>query len=182
MKKLFVALFGIIVLTSCSGDEGPMGPAGPPGPQGPYIVGTVFEIEGVNLTAVNNYSFVGFYADYVPADIEILRSDVVLIYLLEDIVDGKDIWSLLPQTFFLQGGGIVQYNFNHTDVDFEIYLHGNINLGTLGPGFTQNQIFRIAILPAEFANSMKMDFTDYDSVISAMRTKNPDFEVIQVEK
>lgn len=176
MRNLFFAIFGLIILTSCEGDQGP---AGPPGP---YLAGTVFEIGQVNFTPANDYSFLGVYQDYVPADIEIFESDVVLIYLLEKVVDGNDVWSLLPQTFYLNGGGSMQYNYNHTVNDFEIYLQGNIDLNTLDPSFTQDQVFRIAILPADFASKMDIDITNYNSVMSAMQMENPDFEVIQLEK
>lgn len=179
MKKVFIAIFGLLVLASCEGDRGPQGPAGP---QGPYIVGTVFEIANVNFNPGNNYSFLGYFYDYIPGDIEIYSSDVVLIYLNEGVASGNDIWSLLPQTSFFDGGGSMQYNYNHTVSDFEIYLQGNVNLNTLPLDLTQNQIFRIAILPAEFAQNTTIDITDYNSVISAMQAKNPEFEVLKLEK
>lgn len=180
MKNVFIAIFGLLVLTSCEGDRGPQGP---PGPQGPYIVGTVFEIANVNFNPGNNYSFIRNFYDYVPGDIEIYDSDVVLIYLNEGVANnGNDIWSLMPQTFFLSGGGSMQYNYNHTLTDFEIYLHGNVNLDALPLNLTQNQIFRIAILPAELAQNTEIDITDYNSVISAMQAENPDFEVHKLEK
>lgn len=175
MKNLIFAIFSVIVLTSCEGDQGPQGP------QGPYIVGTVFEIGGVNFNPGNDFSFLGFYSDYIPAGIEVYSSDIVLIYLLEKVVDGNDVWSLMPQTFYLSGG-TMQYNYNHTLQDFEIYLQGNINLTALDPSFTQNQVFRIAVLPADFASSAKIDITNYDSVAAAIKAENPAFEVHRVEK
>lgn len=179
MKKLFFAVFSLFIFTACEGDRGPMGP---PGPQGPYIVGAVFEIANVNLNPANNYSFLGFYYDYIPDNIEIYPSDVVLIYLLEGVTDdGRDVWSLMPQTYY-RNGGTVQYNYNHTVSDFEIYLQGNINLNSLPPNFTQNQVFRIALLPADFAMDNTINIEDYNSVINAMRSQNPDFEVLRSEE
>lgn len=179
MKKILFAIFGTLVLTACSGDRGPVGP---PGPQGPYVVGTVFEIANVNFNPANEFSFLGNFYDYIPSNIEIFQSDVVLIYLNEGVASGNDIWSPLPQTFYFPSGGTVQYNFNHTDVDFEIYLQGNVDLFTLPPSFTQNQIFRIAILPAEFAMDPSIDITNYDSVISALQASDPEFEIVRLEK
>lgn len=182
MKKIVVALIGITLLTACEGSTGPVGPPGPQGPQGPYIVGTVFEIADVDFNPANQYSFLGYFYDYIPTSIEIFPSDVVLIYLNEGVVDGKDLWSLMPQTFYLTTGGTFQYNYNHTFEDFEIYMQGNVDLNTLPPNYTQNQIFRIAILPADFATSGKIELEKYDSVISGLRAENPDFEVIKLEK
>lgn len=181
MKKLFALLFASTLLISCEGDPGPPGLPGPQGPQGPYIVGTVFEIANVDFTPNNDYSFYGFFYDYIPADIEIYASDVVLIYLHEGVANGNDVWSLLPQTFYLQDG-ILEYNYNHTVEDFFIYLHGTHDLNFLPSGYTQNQIFRVAILPADFAISGKVDISNYNSVVSELKTANPEFEVITIEK
>ncbi|MDA8978169.1 collagen-like protein, partial [bacterium] len=74
-------------------------------------------------------------------------------YLLEEVVDGSiDVWSQLPQTYFLNQGTLL-YTFDHTYIDVNIFLDANFNLNTLGTEYTDNQIFRIAILPAEYANS-----------------------------
>lgn len=182
MKKLAFTLFTLIALTACEGPQGLPGPPGPPG-SSDNIIGTVFEIENVDFNAGNNFSFLGYYADFIPPSIEVYPSDVVLIYLLESVTqDGRDVWSLIPQTFFLGGGATMQYNYNHTLEDFEIYLQGNVDLTTLDPAFTQNQIFRIAILPADYATSMNLDITNYQAVMSVLKTNNPDFEVIRLEK
>jgi hypothetical protein len=34
-----------------------------------------------------------------------------------------------------------------------LFLQGDINLGSLGNGFTRDQIFRIAIVPSEFGTA-----------------------------
>lgn len=178
MKKLIFILISAVVFSACEGDTGP---PGPPGPQGPYIIGTVFEISNVNFNPGNDYSFLGVFYDYIPSNIEIFPSDVVLIYLLEGVDNGNDIWSLMPQTFYLNGGGIAEYNYNHTVNDFQIFLSGNVNLNTLPPDFTQNQIFRIAILPADFANDAHTDIHNLESIIENLEAQNPQFEVIETE-
>ena len=179
MKKIVFGLFIMSFLIACEGDRGPVGPVGP---QGPYIVGTVFEIADVDFNPGNEYSYLGYFYDYIPANIEIYPSDVVLIYLNEGLANGNDIWSLMPQTFYFSGGGTMQYNYNHTLEDFEIYLQGNGNLDALPANLTQNQIFRIAILPADFATGGKVNIENYDSVVSALKTENPDFEVVGLKK
>ena len=75
----------------------------------------------------------------------------MLVYLLEGVTtNGDDIWSQLPQTFFLSQGTLL-YSFDHTFFDVRLFLDGNFDLSTLGSQFTNDQTFRIAIVPSEFA-------------------------------
>jgi hypothetical protein len=141
MKKLplLFTLCAFVLLSSCTG------PVGPPGYSG---LGQVFEATA-NFNPGNSYCRLVTF----PSDIVGYESDVVLVYLLEDVVDGNiDVWSQLPQTYFLNQG-ILLYTFDHTYIDVNIFLDANFNLNTLGVEYTDNQIFRIAILPAEYANS-----------------------------
>lgn len=182
MKKIFTLLFVSSLLLSCtvnSGDPGPMGPQGPPGT---YVVGQVFEIENVDFNAANNYSFYAYFDDFIP-NTTIYQSDIVLVYLWEGTYNGNDIWSLMPQTFYMAGGGILEYNFNHTDEDFEIYLNGNGNFGNLEPSFTQNKIFRVAVIPADFAIDGKYDFSNYYDLMEALEIKSEDqIQKIKIEE
>jgi hypothetical protein len=145
---LFLAFSTTFFLTSCEGDPGPPGPQGEPGIN---ILGQVFEVN-VDFTAGNGYSNLVT----IPSDIEVFESDVILVYWLEDVVPGNggslDVWSPLPQTIYLDTGGSFQYTFNHTFIDVLLFLQGDIDLGGLGNGFTNDQIFRIAVVPAEFAD------------------------------
>lgn len=162
MKKILSLLaLTTILFVSCTGDPGP---PGPPGEDGNYIVGQAFEAT-VNFTDPNYSVFVD-----IPSGIEVLDSDIVLVYLLEsvDSETGADVWSLLPQTFYLDGGGQVQYNYNHTSADVNIYLHGNVDLSTLGPAFTDDQTFRMVVLPADYALNSGVDVNNYQAVKAAL--------------
>ena len=141
MKKLplLFTLCAFVLLSSCTG------PAGPPGYSG---LGQVFEATA-NFNPGNSYSKLVTF----PSDILVYESDVVLVYLLEEVVNGDiDVWSQLPQTYFLDQGTLL-YTFDHTFLDVNIFLDANFNLNTLASDYTDNQIFRIAIIPAEYANS-----------------------------
>ncbi|HET8884867.1 MAG TPA: collagen-like protein [Salinimicrobium sp.] len=176
MKKLFTLLLVTSILISCTGEQGP------PGPQGPYIVGNVFEIENVDFNVSNDFSFFGYFNEFIP-QVEIYTSDVVLVYLWEGMDNGNDIWSLMPQTFYMTDGGILEYNFNHTDEDFAIYLNGNGNFANLDPSYTQDQIFRIAILPADFAQNNNVDITNIYDVMSALEiTSEKNIQTLEVAK
>lgn len=154
MKNLFLllALSTSIIFTSCEG---------PTGPPGINILGKVFETT-VNFNAGNNFSrLVNF-----PTSIEVYESDVVLVYLLEETISGDggpiDIWSQLPQTYFLDQGTLL-YSFDHTFLDVNLFLDGNFNLTTLSSNYTDNQIFRIAVVPSEYGNAnLTMEELLYD--------------------
>jgi len=148
MKKILLTFAACLtfILSSCEG------PQGPPGPPGINILGQVYEVN-IDFTAGNNYSQIVTF----PNDIIVYESDVVLIYWLEEVSGTLDVWSPLPQTIYFNDGSF-QYTFNHTFVDANIFLQGDIDLSTLGNGFTRDQVFRIAIVPSEFAtDSMSMD-------------------------
>lgn len=137
-----MSLFLLVTLVACKGDRGPQGPPGQ------NILGQVFE-KTVDFNAGNNFTAVIGY----PSNVEVYESDAVLVYLLEEeLADDVDVWTPLPQTFFINGEGIMAYNYNHTFLDVKIFLNGDFPLGNLSPVFTQNQTFRIAVVPSEFAD------------------------------
>lgn len=142
MRHIFLSLFGLSFLfLSC---EGPEGPSGAPGVN---ILGKVIEVS-VDLDQGNGYQQIVT----LPLDIEVFESDAILVYRHEGIFDTADIWTPLPTTYFDAGGGTFLYTFNHTYFDVKFFLDGNFNLNTLGSEWTQNQLFRIAIVPAEYGN------------------------------
>ena len=159
MKKILSLLvLASIFFVSCEGDPGPQGP---PGQDGVNVVGQTFEAT-VDLVAPEYSVFVE-----IPSGVEVLDSDVILVYLLESVEDGEDVWSLLPQTFYLEDGE-VQYNYNHTTFDVNVYLHGTVNLDDLGPEFTEDQTFRMVVVPSDFALNSNVDLSSYQSVKAAL--------------
>jgi hypothetical protein len=144
---LFLAI-GALVFSGCEGDQGPPGPPGEPGIN---LLGQVFEVT-INFNDANGYSQLVQF----PGNVEVFESDAVLVYLLEDVIPGNggsiDVWSQLPQTFFVNQGTLL-YTFDYTFLDVRLFLDANFNLSTLGPEFTQNQTFRIAVVPSEFASA-----------------------------
>lgn len=170
MKKLL----SLIVLTSLffvSCSDGDPGPPGPPGEDGINIVGQSFETGEVDFNDPN-YSI---FAE-IPSDIEVLSSDIVLVYWLEDVDDnGNDIWSLIPQTIYFDDGQF-QYTYNHTDFDVNIFLQGNIDLATLGERYTQNQIFRVVVLPVDAINSANLDISNYQQLKQSVDLKESNFK------
>jgi hypothetical protein len=154
----FILLFGLV---SC---EGPAGPPGPPGFDGADgadgLIGTVFEAE-VDFNPSNDYSgFVEF-----PGNVEVFESDVVVAYILTAVEDGTDIWEPLPQTLFF-GPDILLYGYDHTVFDIRFFLDGTVVFANLDPVFTDGIIFRIAIIPAAFAEDL--DVNNLEDVMNAL--------------
>ena len=164
MKRILsLLILSSFLFMGCDGDPGPQGPPGPPGQDGVNIVGQAFEA----TVAFEDPEYSVFVE--IPASIEVLESDVVLTYLLESVDEGTgaDVWSPLPQTFYLEDGE-VQYNYNHTSFDVNIYLHGNVSLGSLGPAFTDDQTFRMVVVPADYALNSNVDINNYQAVKAAL--------------
>ena len=149
MKRLIFLPLTIftLILFSC---EGPQGPPGQDGLDGINILGQVFEVTfDFDYDANNNiYSKV----ITIPTSIEVYESDVILAYRWEGTFDGADIWTPLPATYFSLGDTFL-YTFNHTFFDLKFFLDGNFDLTELGLEWTNDQSFRIAIVPAEFGEA-----------------------------
>ena len=166
----FLLLFTAIIISSC---EGPVGPPGVPGEDGDALIGTVFEMEG-DFRASNNYElFFNF-----PNNFEIYDTDVVLVYILWETTNGNqtDVWRLIPQTRFIDDG-VIQYNFDYTVSDVRIFLETTFDYADLLPAETDNQIFRIAVLPADFIASKKsIEINDLDVLLNSPELK---FNIIE---
>ena len=170
MKKLSLlsSLLVIVLFMSCVGDPGPQGPPGFDGFDGldgaDGLIGSVFEAE-VNFTEANGYEVL---VDF-PTSIEVFDTDVVMAYVLINIDDGADIWEPLPQTLFIEND-ILLYGFNHTYFDISFFLDGTIDLNTLGPLYTDNIVFRVAIIPADLYSTI--DANNLFEVMGAMEIDN----------
>ncbi len=154
MKKIYLFLLAAAAtISSCEG------PAGPPGPAGFSSEAIVYETAPIDFNAP---SFGMFFTFPTAA----LASDHVLAYRLVGSDNGADVWKLLPEQFFFTDGTFdFAYNYDFTRFDVNFFLDGQ-ELQTLSPDFTQNQIFRVVIVPGTFAN--RTDFTDYDATVRAL--------------
>ena len=157
MKNILLPLFliGLILIQAC---EGPVGPEGPQGPAGITVEADIFETVGT-FTEQDGFAVGNTYEAFGGV---FLPTDKLLIYhLWEEGVD--DVWRLLPQTIFLEQG-IFQYNFDFTNFDFQIFLQGNFDLNLLGPEWTDEQVFRLVIIPT-VATNFRIDYSNYEEVV-----------------
>lgn len=156
MKKItmILAFIGMIGLQSCTVNEN----------DDRVDNDTISEVIEVttSFSAANNFNRL------ITINPPIYSSDMILVYHLYDVDNGTDIWRLMPQTYYFDGGGELDYNFDFTRYDVSIFMDANFDMNTLSSAWTQNQTFRIVIIPGYFGKaSSKVDFNDYDATLKA---------------
>lgn len=144
--KFYVSLISIFLLifySGCDGDRGPSGPEGPEGPPGAEILPVSFEFTA-NLTSQNGFEFL----QDIPSEIEVFNSDVILVFVLEDVLeDDTEVWRQLPITEFNERGTRL-LTFDFTFADVRLFLDANYELGSADE-FT-DVLFRGVHVPADF--------------------------------
>ncbi len=166
VSTLFLLVtFLFISCEGSTGIPGPPGVQGPPGEDGfDGDIGQVFEAQ-VDFNKSNGYEFLV----EIHTDIEVYDSDIIMCYILVGDDNGVDIWEPLPQTLFF-GDDILLYGFDHTQFDVNFFMDCTVDFGGLDPSFTDGLIFRIAIIPADYAKSI--DVNKMEAVIRALKAEN----------
>jgi len=164
MKKLSILFvsFVLVLFNSCTGDIGPEGPPGFDGADG--LIGSIFEVEAT-FTEAEGFEI---FTD-IPASIDVFDTDVVIAYILNGVDNGVDIWEPLPQTLFFDNG-ILLYGYDYTLNDVHFFLDGTIDLTTLDGLFTDNIVFRVAVIPADFAATINT--ANINEVMSALKVSS----------
>ncbi|MCV9930798.1 hypothetical protein OIU80_00755 [Flavobacterium sp. LS1R47] len=162
MKKIITlfAIVGLIVFSSCEGDEGPPGPPG--------LLSYVFEVNKVNFSATSNSQI------YVDFDSRIYSGDVILVYRYDgaDPATGRDIWVPLPESHYYSNGSLYfAFKFDFTQDNVRIFTEGfGLAANPIPADFVVDQIFRIVIVPGDDGINTKKsvnkpDYSDYNAVI-----------------
>jgi hypothetical protein len=163
MKKitLFLVFIGMMALQSCEVtevyDDAPRN--------------EVFEVT-TSFNSNNNYS------SLVTFDPPIYSTDSVLVYHLYDTVNGQDVWKLMPQTYYFSDGGELDFNFDYSRFNVNIFLSANFSLTTVPSSWTQNQTFRIVVVPDGFAATVNKN--NIDSVLSALHVNQGEIKKIDL--
>jgi hypothetical protein len=162
MKKIITLLVVLVMF----GFQGCTGPEGPPG----YTVeAEVFEVTA-SFSNANNFSKI------VILNPPILNSDMILVYRLFDVVNGEDVWRLMPQAVYLPEGEL-NYIFDFTRNDIKIFLDADFDLNVLSANWTKDQIFRVVIITGYFSNSAnRIDFSDYKTVVNEFHINESDIK------
>ncbi len=172
MKKILTlfAVIGLVAFSSCEGPEGP------PGQDGYNIVGAVYENVApnyYNFTQSNNYAVTFNFPT------PIYDSDVVLVYRFDGTdTGGRPVWQALPETYYFDNGTrdfSLKYVFTYNYVN--IYLDGN-DQGTIPADYRLNQIFRIVVVPADFAASVNK--SNYLEVMKAAKLTESQVQKIKL--
>lgn len=111
-----------------------------------------------SFTANNNYT--------IGTNVTLQGADVVLVY--RKTMDGNTaVWSQIPRTLYLNEGEL-DYDFDFTSGDVQIYAGGGINFPAQSQAFMNtylnNQTFRVVLVPASFAKNANVDYSNYESV------------------
>ena len=174
MKKillLFTAA-GLLSLTSCNNDD------------------DVVVADGNNIAEVFQVNDVDFlpndYQVLVPLDPALYAEDVILVYRQTyDASANVNVWQLIPRTIYLSDGGEVDYDYNFTVNDLLIYMDANFNLNEIPGSLTQNQVFRIAIIPGSVDGTAKGSnlekYKDYDTVAAQYGITEGDVKTLKVK-
>lgn len=159
MKKitLLVAFIGMITLQSCTVNDDN---------NNNYVdndtYSEVFEVTR-SFTSGNNYS------SLISFPHTIFPSDMVLAYRLDAVVNGTDVWKLMPQTFYFNDGTLdFRYDFDFTQYDINIFMEG-FDLATVSTNYRNNQVFRVVLIPAQFINKNAVNYQDYNAVIKTFK-------------
>jgi len=169
MKKLLLLPVIALLFISCEGPMGPPGRDGFDGVDGINILGQIFETQ-VSFSAGDNYEA---FVD-IPNEIEVFDTDIIMAYILVGEYEGIDIWEPLPQTLFFEDEKILLYGYNYTTLDVGFFLDGTVDFDDLTSDFTQNIIFRVAVLPADAVQGM--DLSNMENVLNSLQNK----EIIKI--
>jgi hypothetical protein len=173
MKKILLlfSAVGLFSLTACDNDDN-YGDGD--------TIAEVFEVANVDFNA-NDYSVV------VSLDPQIYSSDMVLVYRLTDDPDTSlDVWELIPRTLYMSNGDEIDYDYNFTTEDVLLYMGAAGDLADY-PEYTQNQVFRIVIIPGygsnfrTSANALEQ-FKDYNAVIKKYGIKESSIKQLSVKQ
>lgn len=167
MKRIFLLLVAVTatMFQSCDGDTGPQGVPGP--------AAEVFEVTTDFVPTNDPETSYRKFFDLNPA---IYQSDNVLVYQLSGVVDGKDVWKLLPQVYTFDNGDVLQYNYDFSYNDFSIFIDANFNLNTLPNTWFNNKTFRVVIVPGYFSSDLNLE--NMDVLLSQLKVSNE--QIIQL--
>lgn len=179
MKKillLFTAV-GSLLLTACNNDDDIIVSDGVGDGD---TIAEVFQTAPITFNAGNDFS------QLVLLDPILFPEDMVLVYRQGyDASANVNFWELIPRTvYFLDSTDEVDYDFNFTRNDIQIYMGANFNMNAIPAELTVNQVFRIVIIPGSQTGQAKMapvNTKDYNAVIKAYGIDDSNIKTLSIK-
>lgn len=169
MKKIGILLFCMsFFLVSCSSDDD--------------FVDT--DTIGVAFEVTANFNESNDYRESYIIDPPLISGDMVLIYR-RDPQQTADVWELLPTAnffFFNEEGainGFINYRYEFSPSNYDIILEFDTP-EPIATSFTNNQLFRVVIVPSDLVQSFNSDFKDINEVLSKLSINESDIENIRL--
>ncbi len=159
LPLLLIALFSVFIV-SCNSDDNNNN-----NNNNTDTVAEVYEIKNENFT-LNNRGNLTIYKQFNNA---LYASDMVLIYRQEGETNGNPIWTLVPKSYYTTFG-TVDYTYDFTINDVQIYLDTNITDTETLNSYMNNQTFRVVVIPATLGRSASnistnSEYEDYNYVV-----------------
>lgn len=156
MKKItmILAVIGMITLGSCSSDDNADN----------VDYDTISEVweynQNINYVSSNNYTTVLNFPH------QTYTSDMILLYRLDGVEGGQDVWKPMPQTFYFNDGTLdFRYDFDFTTTKATTYLEG-FDLEGISLAFRTNQVIRVVVVPGFFGKTAStLKSKEYKDVI-----------------
>ncbi|MFT5754186.1 MAG: hypothetical protein ACI924_001413 [Flavobacterium sp.] len=160
MKKitLVLAFIGMITLSSCTVNDAP--PAQIQQINNTYV-SEVFEVT-TSFGPNNDFSRLVTFSP------PIYNSDMVLVYHLVDVINGSDVWRIMPESYYFNDGTLdYKFDYDFTKYDVNIFIDG-YDLAGLSSQIVTNQTFRLVVVPGSFKMANKVDYSDYKATIEML--------------
>ncbi|WP_144665191.1 hypothetical protein [Dokdonia sp. Hel_I_53] len=162
MKYIYTLLLAsAFILTSCSNDDDNFD----------------FDTIGQTFEFTTTFTQANDYTTRFSFDQLIFDSDVVLVYKLEEVDNGLDVWEPLPTAYYFFTNdstgaieGFLNYRFNFTTGDVDVIMNSDAP-DLAGAEFTNNQTFRIVVVPSDFASTTDVDLLNFNEVATALNLK-----------
>lgn len=180
MKKITLVLGAFLTLffVACEGPAGPPGFDGADGLDG--ADGSEFEAIAfeVQVDLLDNSGTFEFGEPFSVHSIELFPDDAILVYRLEEVDNGVDVWRQLPQPF-MTDDGLLFYNFDFTQDDYKLYVEPEFESDLVASDLVLDQVFRVFVVPANLGLSSKMDKSNINAVMNSLGLEEGDVQKIR---
>ncbi|MFV0346920.1 MAG: hypothetical protein ACK5IQ_11840 [Bacteroidales bacterium] len=175
MKKqltaISTALLIVLLMSSCEGPQGLPGRDGTDGADGSNTIGETLEVKANFLSRYD-------YIEKITLDPEIYNGNAIFVYWLSS--ENPDVWRPLPHTIYFEDNNELDYTFDYTLSDVQIYL--GFTYTTPPDAYALDQIFRIVIIPSELIqsttglNEENLKSMEYNELMSTLKDSNISFK------